>query len=76
MMDKKTAFLISPSAYSGTDSLKNAKEILRSWNFNIKYLPNITSKYYYYAGDYKRRANEINSAYKDKYFRYIFTIFQ
>jgi len=74
MMDKKTAFLISPSAYSGTDSLKNAKEILRSWNFNIKYLPDITSKYYYYAGDYKRRANEINNAYKDKDSKYIFTI--
>lgn len=71
---KKNAFLISPSGHSGEKLLKNSIKILEKWGFKINYLPDTTSKYYYYAGDYKRRARELNQAYKDKDSKFIFTI--
>lgn len=71
---KRYAFLISPSGYSGKKLLNNAIKILKNWNFEVNYLPDIIDKYHYYAGDYKRRAKEINLAYNDKNSKFIFSI--
>lgn len=68
----KTVFLISPSGYTTKKNLENAKDILRRIGLEPIYLPDITSRYKYYAGDYKRRLNEINFAYSDKNSRIIF----
>jgi len=70
----KKAFLISPSGYSGEKKLKNSLNLLKIWGWKVNYLKNITSKYYYYAGDFKRRSKEINLAYSDKESDVIFCI--
>jgi len=70
----KTVFLISPSGYSGPEKLKNAINVLKELGFEAKYLPNITSQFHYYAGDYQRRFREINKAYKDQESEIIFCI--
>ncbi|MFH1972735.1 MAG: LD-carboxypeptidase [archaeon] len=70
----KTAFLISPSGHSSKKELKNSLILLKKLDWKVKYLQSINDKFYYYAGDYKRRANEINTAYKDKESEIIFCI--
>lgn len=57
------AFLISPSGFSELKNLKKAKKILKKLNFSVEYKENVLSKYLFYAGNFKRRTEEINEAY-------------
>jgi muramoyltetrapeptide carboxypeptidase len=70
----KKAFLISPSGYSGKHILNNSISSLKKLGYQAKFNPDILSRYYYYAGDFKRRAKEINDAYNDKETKLIFTL--
>jgi len=70
----KNAFLISPSGYSGPKKLKNALKLLNKLGWKANYSKNITDKFYYYAGDYKIRSQDINLAYSDKESKIIFCI--
>jgi muramoyltetrapeptide carboxypeptidase len=63
----KNVFLISPSGHLSKEKFNNSLKNLKKWGFGrIKYLKSINSKFYYYAGDYERRYNEVNQAYKDE----------
>lgn len=60
---KKKAFLISPSGFSEENNLAIAKKRLGLMNFNCDNRKDLLSRHLSYAGNYKRRADEINEAY-------------
>lgn len=70
----KSAFLIAPSFYCEQEDLDFAEDFLRRLGFKSKRSLDILSKHGCYAGDFKRRWMEIDSAYKDKDSKYIFTV--
>lgn len=59
----KKAFLISPSGIGDKKNLNFAKKRLADLGFEAFYRQDILSKHLSYAGDFKRRAKEINEAY-------------
>jgi len=70
----KKAFLIAPSRYCTKKQINLAKKNLKKIGYEVKFLPSITDKYFYYAGSPERRAKEINHALKDKESKYIFSV--
>jgi muramoyltetrapeptide carboxypeptidase len=70
----KEAFLISPSGYYGKKKLQKARERIGGWGYESYFRDDITSKHLYYAGNYKRRAREINEAYMHMNSKIIFCI--
>lgn len=70
----KKIFLIAPSGYCSKKDLKQGTKNLKFLNFEVKYNPDITKKFYYYAGTPERRSKEINKAYLDKETSIIFGV--
>ncbi len=65
--------LIAPSHYITKSRLKNAESTANMLGFFLKFSPTIKNKYLFYAGDAKRRAQEINQAFKDNSVKLILT---
>ncbi len=59
----KNAFLISTSGRINKKNLSFAKKRLKNLGFKTFYRKDILSKHLSYAGDYRRRSQEINEAY-------------
>ncbi len=70
----KSAFLIAPSFYCESEYLDLARDFLKRLGLKPKHSLDILSRFGCYAGDFKRRVMEIDSAYKDKDSKYIFSI--
>ncbi len=60
----KKAFLVATSGSISKKNLNFAKRKLRDFGFVEDHRQDILSEYLFYAGNYKRRAQELNEAYK------------
>jgi len=74
MKTRKKAYLVTLSKAITKKRLKTAEKLVKDLGFEFKYSDSISDKYYFYAGSPESRAEEINSAYRDKDSDYIFTV--
>jgi len=73
-IEKKQVFLIAPSGNIEKKNLELSKKVLNEMGFKeILYRKDILSEFLGYAGNYQRRAREINEAYKSSA-KIIFTV--
>ena len=74
MKTGKKVYLVTASKAITKKRLNIAEKLVKDLGFEFKYSDSILEKYYFYAGSPESRAEEINSAYRDKDSDYILTV--
>ena len=68
----KYAQIVAPSHGVDKNHIENAKKNAQLFNLNLKHDKTIFKKHLIFAGNFRRRAEELNSAFKDKKVKLIF----